>query len=198
MAIVQRAVDIYYTFRFLRQLVTPWNETKAYKLGLIDADGKVLRKAVTPEEKDAYTLFFRLVYNIKRLLNKVPLVGKTKLASYAAALWLIHENTNMSETAVFEGFKAFLDQEGVELDNTLSESKLWMTKDNNLLPGKYKLSEHVVSPVTGEVIAFKGSMILVNEASAVPQASFEGINIYSVYHTSSKQKIYISIEDIYR
>ena len=197
MAIVQRAVDIYYTFRFLRQLVTPWNETKAYKLGLIDADGKILRKAVTPEEKDAYTLFFRLVYNIKRLLNKVPF-GKTKLASYAAALWLIHENTKMSETAIFEGFKAFLEQEGVEIDNTLSESKLWMTKDNNLLPGKYKLSEHVVSPITGEIIAFKGSMILVNEASAVPQASFEGINIYSVYHTSSKQKIYISIEDIYR
>lgn len=197
MAIVQRAVDIYYTFRFLRQLVTPWNETKAYKLGLIDDAGKVLRKAVTPEEKDAYTLFFRLVYNIKRLLNKVPL-GKTKLASYAAALWLIHENTKMSETAIFEGFKAFLEQEGVEIDNTLSESKLWMTKDNNLLPGKYKLSEHVVSPITGEIIAFKGSMILVNEASAVPQATFEGINIYSVYHTSSKQKIYISIEDIYR
>ena len=61
MAIIQRAVDVYYTFRFLRQLVTPWNETKAYKLGLIDENGKVLRKAVTPEEKDAYTLFFRLV-----------------------------------------------------------------------------------------------------------------------------------------
>lgn len=197
MAIIQRAVDVYYTFRFLRQLVTPWKETKAFKLGLVDENGKVLRKAITPEEKDAYTLFFRLVYNIKRLLNKVPF-GKTKLASYAAALWLIHENTKMSETAIFEGFKAFLEQEGVEIDNTLSESKLWMTKDNNLLPGKYKLSEHVVSPITGEIIAFKGSMILVNEASAVPQASFEGINIYSVYHTSSKQKIYISIEDIYR
>ena len=197
MAFVQRAVDIYYTFRFLRQLVTPWNETKAYKLGLIDENGKVLRKAVTPEEKDAYTLFFRLVYNIKRLLNKVPF-GKTKLASYAAALWLVHENTKMSQTAIYEGFKAFLDQEGVELDNTLSESKLWMTKDEHLLPGKYKLSEHVVSPMTGEIVAFKGSMIMVNEASAVPQATFEGINIYSVYHPSTKQKIYISVEDIYR
>ena len=197
MAIVQRAVDIYYTFRFLRQLVTPWTETKAYQLGLIDENGKVVRKAVTPEEKDAYTLFFRLVYNIKRLLNKVPF-GKTKLASYVAALWLIKENTKMSETAVFEGFKAYLDQEGLELDNTLTESKLWMTKDNNLLPGKYKLSEHVVSPVTGEIVAFKGSVILVNEASAVPQAMFEGINIYSVYHPSTKQKIYISLEDIYR
>lgn len=197
MAIFQRAVDIYYTFRFLRQLVTPWKETKAFKLGLVDENGKVLRKARTPEEKDAYTLFFRLVYNIKRLLNKVPF-GKTKLASYAAALWLIHENTKMSKTAVFEGFKAFLEQEGVELDNTLSESKTWMLKEDNLLPGKYKLAEHVVSPSTGEIIAFKGSMIIVNESSSVPQADFEGINIYSVYHVSSKQKIYVTAEDIYR
>jgi hypothetical protein len=197
MAIVQRAVDIYYTFRFLRQLVTPWTETKAFSLGLIDENGKVLRKAVTPEEKDAYTLFFRLVYNIKRLLNKVPF-GKTKLASYAAALWLIHENTKMSETAIFEGFKAYLDQHGVEIDNTLTESKLWMTRDNMLLPGKYKLSEHVVSPITGDIVAFKGSLIMVNEASAVPQAKFEGINIYSVYHPSTKQKIYVTVEDIYR
>jgi len=197
MAIFQRAVDIYYTFRFLRQLVTPWKDTKAFKLGLVDENGKVLRKARTPEEKDAYTLFFRLVYNIKRLLNKVPF-GKTKLASYAAALWLIHENTKMSKESIFEGFKAYLEQEGVELDNTLSESKTWMLKEQNLLPGKYKLAEHVVSPTTGEIIAFKGSMILVNETSSVPQADFEGINIYSVYHVSSKQKVYVTAEDIYR
>jgi len=197
MAILQRAVDVYYTFRFLRQLVTPWNETKAFKLGLIDADGKVLRKATTPDEKDAYTLFFRLVYNIKRLLNKVPL-GSTKLASYAAALWLIKENTKMSEEAIIEGFNAYLEQQGVVLDNTLSESKTWMTKGENLLPGKYKLAEHVVSPITGELVAFKGSLIMVNEASAPPQGKFNDVNIYSVYHPSTKQKIYITVEDIYR
>jgi hypothetical protein len=197
MALLQRAVDVYYTFRFLRQLVTPWNETKAFQLGLIDADGKVLRKATTPQEKDAYTLFFRLVYNMKRLLNKVPL-GKTKLASYVAALWLIKENTKMSEEAIIEGFNAYLEQEGITLDNTLSESKTWMTKGENLLPGKYKLAEHVVSPITGELVAFKGSLIMVNELCAVPQAKFNDINIYSVYHPSTKQKIYITVEDIYR
>lgn len=197
MAIIQRAVDVYYTFRFLRQLVTPWNETKAYQLGLIDADGKLLRKPMTGEEKDAYTLFFRLVYNIKRLLNKVPL-GKTKLASYVAALWLIKENTKMSEEAVIEGFNAYLKTVGIELDNTLSESKTWMVKDGNLLPGKYKLAEHVVSPITGELVAFKGSLIMVNEASAVPQATFNDVKIYSVYHPSTKQKIHITVEDIYR
>lgn len=198
MALVQRAVDIYYTFRFLRQLVTPWNETKAYKLGLIDADGKKLKSAVTAEEKDAYTLFFRLVYNIKRLLNKVPL-GKTKLASYVAALWLIKENTNMSAEAVLEGFKKYAEKQGIKLDNTINESKSWMIKGgNNLFPGKYKLSEHCVSSVTGETIAFKGSMIIVNEMNSIPSGNIDGINVYSVYHPSSKQHIYVTLEDIYR
>lgn len=197
MALVQRAVDIYYTFRFLRQLVTPWNETKAFQLGLIDADGKKLKNAVTPEEKDAYTLFFRLVYNIKRLLNKVPL-GKTKLASYLAALWLIKENTKMSETAILETFKKYAKDQGVELDTTLSESKEWMANGNNLLPGKYKLAEHCISSTTGEPIAFKGSVILVNEMNSLPCATFDGVNLYSVYHPSSKQHIYITLEDIYR
>lgn len=197
MAIIQRTVDIYYTFRFLRQLVTPWTETKAFKLGIVDADGKKLRNPVTPEEKDSYTLFFRLVYNIKRLLNKVPL-GSTKLASYAAALWLIHENTNMSKDAVLEGFKKYVKDQDLELDNTLSESKMWMTKGENLLPGKYKLAEHCISPITGEIVAFKGSMILVNEMSCVPQGNLEGVNVYNVYHVPSKQSLYITLEDIYR
>lgn len=194
---IQRGVDIYYTFRFLRQLVTPWNETEAYKLGLIDENGKKLRSPETGEEKDAYTLFFRLVYNIKRLLGKLP-YGQTKLASYAAALWLIKENTKMSETAVLDGFKKYLDEQQIELDNTLSESKVWMVKEGNLLPGKYKLAEHCVSPNTGETIAFKGSLIMVNEMNSVPCGEIGGVSIYNVYHPSSKQHIYITLEDIYR
>ena len=197
MGMIQRGVDAYYTYRFLRQLVTPWNETDAYKLGLIDENGKKLKSPQTAEEKDAYTLFFRLVYNIKRLLNKLPL-GQTKLASYAAALWLIKENTKMSEASVVEGFKKYLEQQEIQLDNTLSESKAWMAKEGNLLPGKYKLAEHCVSPITGETVAFKGSLIAVNEMNSVPCGELGGINVYNVYHPSSKQYIYITLEDIYR
>ena len=197
MGIIQRGADAYYTYRFLRQLVTPWNETEAFKLGLIDENGKKLRSPQTAEEKDAYTLFFRLVYNIKRLLNKLPF-GQTKLASYAAALWMIKENTKMSETAVLEGFNKYLKEQNIQLDNTLSESKTWMMKEGNLLPGKYKLAEHCVSPNTGETVAFKGSIIMVNEMNSLPCGNISGINVYNVYHPSSKQYIYITLEDIYR
>ena len=104
----------------------------------------------------------------------------------------------MSSEAILEGFKRYAKEIGIELDNTLSESKTWMVKDNNLLPGKYKLAEHCISPTTGEIVAFKGSLIMVNEMNSVPHATLDGVNLYSVYHPSSKQHIYITLEDIYR
>ena len=43
MSIVKSAVDTYLAYRFVKLLVTPWENTEAYKLGVIDDDGKVLK-----------------------------------------------------------------------------------------------------------------------------------------------------------
>ena len=62
-------------------LVTPFENTEAYKLNIIDKNGKVLRKArtlSTAKEKDNYTLLHRFVFNLKRLINFIP-GGKSKL-----------------------------------------------------------------------------------------------------------------------
>ena len=40
MSLASRAGDIYYSFRFVKLLTTPWNETDAYDLGIIDENGK--------------------------------------------------------------------------------------------------------------------------------------------------------------
>ena len=87
------AIDAFITFRFLKLLVTPFDKTEAYRLGIIDKRGKVLRKYKTLErieERQAYTILHRLVFNIKKLIEKVP-GGKSRVASYAAALFLIKE-----------------------------------------------------------------------------------------------------------
>ena len=77
--------DFFYALRFLRLLTTKWNRTTAFKLGLIDKDGTVLKKPENDKEKAAYNIFHRLVFNIKRLINKLPL-GRSTLASYLGAL----------------------------------------------------------------------------------------------------------------
>ena len=88
MGVLTKSADTVYTMRFLTLLTTAWEDTNAFKLGLIDAEGKKLRKPQTEEEKSAYNLFHRLVFNIKKLINKAP-GGKSKIASYAAGLLLL-------------------------------------------------------------------------------------------------------------
>ena len=41
-----RAVDLFVTYRFLKLLVTPWDKQEAYKLGIIDKNGKRTNKKV--------------------------------------------------------------------------------------------------------------------------------------------------------
>ena len=88
--------NIYFVYQFLKKLVTPFEKTEAFKLGIIDKDGKILKRRrdlETKEEKAAYNLSDTLVWNLKKILGKIPL-GKSKLASYAAALYLIKEQGN--------------------------------------------------------------------------------------------------------
>ena len=195
MSILSRAADLGYAFRFLKLLTTPWNKLKAYELGIVDENGKNLKRAKelkTKEEKSAYTIFHRLVFNIKRLLCKIP-GGKSTLASYAAALYLIKEHTGMSEEKIEEIITKVLDD---NLETDLTESQ-WFIKGDTLNPGIYCLTKDVVSMNTGEAIAKKNSKIRVEEHTE-PYSSFLGNNIYKVQHVLTKQELYISNEDIKR
>jgi len=88
--------NIYFVYQFLKKLVTPFEKTEAFKLGIIDNKGKILKKRrdlTTVAEKEAYNLSDTLIWNLKKILAKVP-GGSSKIASYAAALWLIKEQGN--------------------------------------------------------------------------------------------------------
>ena len=90
---MSRIVDNLVAYRILSMLVTPFEETQAYKLGIIDKTGKNLKKASslkTSEEKDAYSYLHRLAFNMKKIINKLP-GGESKLKSLVAALFLVKE-----------------------------------------------------------------------------------------------------------
>jgi len=108
-----RVVDTLIVFRILKMLTTSFEDTKAYELGFIDKDGKRLKYKPDPKnpnnkiennpttnsEKESYTYLHRLVFNLKRIIQKVPF-GKSKFASYAAALALIKEYVELSDEQV--------------------------------------------------------------------------------------------------
>ena len=96
MGIIASIGNIYFVYQFLKKLVTPFEKTKAFELGIIDEKGKILKRRrdlETKDEKAAYNLSDTLVWNLKKILGKIPF-GKSKLASYAAELWLIKEQDN--------------------------------------------------------------------------------------------------------
>ena len=71
-----RAIDLFVTYRFIKLLVTPFEKTPAYKMGIIDKEGyrtdKILYKQV---EQDAYTVLHKLVFNIKRIFARWDVLG---------------------------------------------------------------------------------------------------------------------------
>ena len=90
MGIFTRATDYYLTYKFIKALIQPFDKTDAYKLGIIDDEGNILKKKrdlKTSEEKDAYGYFNRMVWNLKKLIQKVPIIGKS-LGSLAAATYM--------------------------------------------------------------------------------------------------------------
>ncbi len=109
-------VDLFLVYQFIRRLATPFEKWDAYELGVIDAKGTVLvkKKDRDSKQKKAWGIFDRMIANLKKLLAKVP-GGSSKLASYAAALFLIKE------------YKAFTDESMLNEDLTdeqLEESLL--------------------------------------------------------------------------
>ncbi len=40
-------IDLFVTYRFLRILTIPWEEQEAFKLGIIDSDGKRIKDKKT-------------------------------------------------------------------------------------------------------------------------------------------------------
>jgi hypothetical protein len=86
-------IDLFLVYSFIRRLATPFNKWDAYDLGIIDEKGNILKKRKElrlSAEKKAFGVFDVMIVNLKKLLEKVP-GGKSRLASYAAALFLIRE-----------------------------------------------------------------------------------------------------------
>jgi hypothetical protein len=95
---MSRAIDLIITYRVVKMLVTPFKKFKAFELGIIDEDGKSLKKMkeVKGSDRKHYTMLHRFVFNLKRILQKVGL--GSRLGSFAVALaLLIKEDKSMSQ-----------------------------------------------------------------------------------------------------
>ena len=199
-----RAVDLFVTYRFLKLLTTPFEKMDAYRLGIIDENGnrilkdKSTKPAVelsTSELKNAYTILHKLVFNIKKIFNKIPGL-RTKVGTYAAALFLLKDTfkEEISDPDVFEKeFVKFLKEEGVELDNEITETVVGFGEQ--LPKGKYRLKQDILNKQEEDLTAKKGDIVVAFDDEP-PVDTILGVEIFPVVHEKTQEKIYVSLEDL--
>ena len=199
-----RAIDLFVTYRFLRLLTTPFKDTDAFKLGIIDEKGNRVRlpKSTKPaielsnsELKGAYTILHKLVFNIKKLFNKIPGL-RTKVGTYAAALFLLKDTfkESVDDPDVFEKeFVKFLKENNIELDDEISEDVIGF---GEVLPkGEYVLINDILNKEEEELSAKKGDKVIAYDDEP-PIDTILGVEIFPVIHVKTQEKIYVSLEDI--
>lgn len=113
-------VDLFMVYQFIKRLALPFKDWKAFKLGIIDADGNILKSPKTftrVEERDAFGKFDLMILNLKKLIAKVP-GGKTRIATMAAVLYLLKEDREDVQESLFESYILEVEGSGAPATNT--------------------------------------------------------------------------------
>ena len=122
---MNRGVDLLITYRIVKMLVTPFKKHDAFKHGIIDDKGKVLRKYRTiasPIEKRSYTLLHRFVFNLKRILARVGIKGALGSFAVAAALLFKENKQYLKHQLVIESDVITYLKQTNQYDSMLSEN----------------------------------------------------------------------------
>ena len=148
-----KVIDIYVLYKIIKDLATPFEDTEAYKLGMIDKKGQRLRDSQgkkklpkTKEEKAADGYYHRFIRNLKKLMTRVGL--GSKVATFAAALLLIKESTK-SKHAITES--SFVDENAVLEDIVRNMEYLQKNSQKN-----YRQLQEEIANATGSAVAGTG------------------------------------------
>jgi len=191
-----RAIDLLITYRIIKLLVTPFEKQEAYTYGIIDKDGKVLRKTKdlrTAKEKDAYTILHRFVFNLKRLINIIP-GGKSKLGTYAAALGLLLKEQKDINAVELERtlYKHLVDNKLIAYGDDLNESVGF----DYLPEGRFTVIDNL-EDLNGQKTAEVGDIVYTTE-NQKPFDNYFGVNLYYVINEDTKKQIIVSEDNIER
>ena len=177
MGIIAGIGNIYFVYQFLKKLVTPFNKTKAFELGIIDETGKILKRRRDlegSEEKDAYNLSDTLIWNVKKLMGKIP-GGKSRIASYAAALWLIKEQQDGYKITEEELELQFFDQFEKMYNNDLEFDSATLKKFEDIL-----YEDSPTTAMGGGNIAVRGIPLLKKPPKGLVMKRFGGIDVFAL------------------
>ena len=182
-----RVIDAVIAYRVLKLLVTPFNKTQAFKMGIIDDKGKVLIKSKDflktfssqelPKARKAYTMLIRFVFNLKRLLSKVGIRGPLSTAAAAAIAFFKEENgQNLQiEKVVYKHLK----ENGFEFEVNENYGEL-------LRPGTYRVKRDITD--------LEGDIVINIDEEVIFEGKTDTIMGYDVF---KYKNVYLTTEDLY-
>ena len=177
---MSRIIDAVIAYRILKLLVTPFNKTQAYKLGIIDDKGKVLIKSkqiTTQQQRKAYTLLIRFVFNLKKLLAKVGIRGPLGTAAAAALAFFKEENgQNLEvEKVVYKHLK----ENGFEFEVNENYGEPFK-------PGTYRVKRDITD--------LEGDIVINIDEEVIFEGKTDTIMGYDVF---KYKNVYLTTEDLY-
>ena len=182
-----RVIDALIAYRVLKLLVTPFNRTEAFKLGIIDDKGKVLIKSKDflktfssqqlPKARKAYTMLIRFVFNLKRLLSKVGIRGPLTTAAAAAIAFFKEENgqNDYVERVVYKHLK----ENGFEFEVNENYGDI-------MRPGTYRVKRNITD--------LEGDIVINIDEEVIFEGKTDTIMGYDVF---KYKNVYLTTEDLY-
>jgi hypothetical protein len=188
MSAITTGVDYYLAYQFLKKLTTPFNKTEAFKLGIIDKNGKVLRKRkeLSSKERDSYKIMDTIAFNLKKLLQKLP-GGKSKIASIGAALFLMKEETIIKESfpqsASFNYHRDNFEEEFLQFINSQECYDLLQECAEPVTQYLKEEDVHILIPEDGPTVVTTGQAGLGTNPPG-PSRRFAGAKVFKVPTTT--------------
>ena len=182
-----RVIDAVIAYRVVKLLVTPFNKTQAFKMGIIDDKGKVLIKSKDflktfssqelPKARKAYTMLIRFVFNLKRLLSKVGVRGPLSTAAAAAIAFFKEENgQNLEiEKVVYKHLK----EKGFEFEVNENYGEPFR-------PGTYRVKRDITD--------LEGDIVINIDEEVIFEGKTDTIMGYDVF---KYKNVYLTTEDLY-
>jgi hypothetical protein len=174
-------LDTLIAYKFIKIISTPWKDTEAYKLGIVDENGKILKKRgalTTAAEKSAYpSIFYTLCWNIKKILDRVPVINlKSRPGALIASVMLLRElcAKEISNPSIIDNLvKEELMNRGIHID-TLTESA---SEPKTLVAGQYI--------VRGREISLDSDLLPIDECYGHPVYKAGGM--YFIFSEARKK-----------
>lgn len=113
MSVISRTIDRYYAIKIMTILAKEFPEWPAFKTGVIDAVGNLIKRPKTSEEKDSYTKLDAVLRPVKVALNKFPGGASSLARAYMVKNFLYEQK--LAQHAVYEAHRAY-ELDGDEVD----------------------------------------------------------------------------------